>query len=121
MNRFQLRSLLVALLLPLTPLCLAQSSAAALPDFTGLVDAAGPAVVSIEATHDSHPRKSVASSTRENAMPDGMPIFFSLANGEPPYNGSVHEAFEAWLDRRGWYVETYDGATHHLRPVEHMT
>ena len=55
------------------------------------------------------------------AMPDGMPIFFSLANGEPPYNGFVHEAFEAWLDRRGWCVETYDGGTHHLLPVEHTT
>ena len=51
-----------------------------------------------------------------HVMPDGDPIFNDLANGEPPYNGRVHEAFGAWLARRGWYVETYDGMTLHLVP-----
>ena len=54
-------------------------------------------------------------------MQDGNPIFNSLANGEPPYNGNVHEGFEAWLQNRGWYCECYDGCTYFLLPweVEH--
>ena len=50
-------------------------------------------------------------------MPDRLPIFASVAIAEPEYNGCVHRGFEDWLDRRGWYVETYDGETHHLLPV----
>ena len=49
-------------------------------------------------------------------MQDGDPIFCSLANGEPPYNGSVHEGFEAWLANRGWGVDRYDGETYFLVP-----
>ena len=51
-----------------------------------------------------------------HVMPDGDPIFDDLANGEEPYDGRVHQGFTAWLDRRGWYVETYDGVTHFLVP-----
>ena len=49
-------------------------------------------------------------------MPDGSPIVFDLADGEPPYNGTVHEGFESWLDARGWYCERYDGDTYFLLP-----
>ena len=51
-------------------------------------------------------------------MQDGYAIFNSLQNGAPPYNGRVHEAFEAWLENRGWYCECYDGCTHFLLPME---
>ena len=50
-------------------------------------------------------------------MPDGLPIFATVAIPEPQYNGAIHEAFEEWLDIRGWYVETFDGETHHLLPA----
>lgn len=50
-------------------------------------------------------------------MPDGLPIFGSLAiNDSDYYNGTVHHAFEAWLQDRGWYIENYDGATHFIVP-----
>jgi hypothetical protein len=45
------------------------------------------------------------------SMPDGLPIFSSMHCDDPHYNGYVHDGFEAWLQARGWYVETYDGGT----------
>lgn len=51
-------------------------------------------------------------------MQDGLPIFDDLAAGEPPYNGTVHEAFEAWLANRAWYCERYDDTTYFLLPIE---
>lgn len=49
-------------------------------------------------------------------MQDGLPIFFGLANGEPPYDGTVHEAFIGWLARRGWHCERHDGDVYFLLP-----
>ena len=41
----------------------------------------------------------------EVTMPDGMPMFNSFACPDPDdYNGRVHQAFEAWLEARGWYA-----------------
>lgn len=51
-------------------------------------------------------------------MPDGLPIFDDLAAGEPPYDGTVHGAFEAWMANRAWYVERYDDTTYLLRPID---
>jgi serine protease Do len=83
MNRFQPRYLLIALLLLLSPMRHAQAAELALPDFTGLVDEAGPAVVSIEAKHDGHARKPLASSAPDDALPDGMPDIFRRLFGNP--------------------------------------
>ncbi len=83
MNRFQPHHLLAALLLSLAPLHTARASTVALPDFTGLVEQAGPAVVSIEATHEGHARKSLAQANPDNALPDGMPEIFRRLFGDP--------------------------------------
>lgn len=47
----------------------------------------------------------------------GEPIFCSWANGEEPYDGSLHKGFIAWLEQRGWGHENYDGATYVLLPL----
>ena len=54
-----------------------------------------------------------------HVMPDGDPIFNTLADGlEPPYtSGPIHDGFEAWLSNRGWSWENYDGATFWLLPL----
>ena len=77
------RYLLAAVLLLLTPMRQAQATELALPDFTGLVDQAGPAVVSIEATHAGHARKPTAAHTPGNSMPDDMPEIFRRLFGDP--------------------------------------
>lgn len=42
-------------------------------------------------------------------MPDGLPIFCTLACPDPDhYDGYVHHAFIQWLSLRGWLVEEYD-------------
>lgn len=41
-------------------------------------------------------------------MPDSLPIFSSLFNGEDTHDGEVHTAFTAWLENRGWYLERED-------------
>ncbi|MFT3720401.1 hypothetical protein [Pseudorhodoferax sp.] len=52
----------------------------------------------------------------EAALADGEPIFCSLACPDPDrYDGQVHHAFIAWLDRRGWFVENYDGQVFFIR------
>lgn len=51
-----------------------------------------------------------------HVMPDGLPMFCSFANGSDGYNGPIHTGFEAWLAARGWWVESYDGATFLLLP-----
>ena len=50
-------------------------------------------------------------------MPDGLPIFSNLMEGEETHDGGVHTAFLAWLEARGWYVETWDGETHLIVPI----
>lgn len=52
----------------------------------------------------------------EVEMPDGMPVFAHLC-GEDDYDGGVHVGFTAWLERRGWYLENYDGATFLAYPI----
>ena len=52
-----------------------------------------------------------------DCMPGGEPLFSTMANGEAPYNGPVHEGFERWLENRGWAWEQYDGATFFLIPI----
>lgn len=48
---------------------------------------------------------------------DDTPIFAGIACPDPDiYDGQVSHAFIAWLDRRGWYCEWWDGLTFHLRP-----
>jgi serine protease Do len=66
----------------LTPMPHAQAAEPALPDFTGLVDEAGPAVVSIEANHEGHARKSAATATPDGGMPEGMPEIFRHLFGD---------------------------------------
>ncbi len=56
------------------------ANAASLPDFTDLVEQAGPAVVSIEAEHDGHERKQ-ASKSDDDQMPEIFKRFF----GETPF------------------------------------
>ena len=53
-----------------------------------------------------------------HVMQDGEPIFQRVAVvGEPPYiNGPVHQAFEAWLEAKGWTWELYDDGRFHLLP-----
>ena len=51
-------------------------------------------------------------------MPDGLPIFDSMQHGfDGGYDGGIHEAFTAWLELRGWYIENYDGATFLIIPI----
>ena len=51
-------------------------------------------------------------------MPDGEPIFDCLQLGlVDGYDGGIHEAFTAWLELRGWYIENYDGATFLIIPI----
>lgn len=52
------------------------------------------------------------------AMPDELPIFSTLACSDPDhYDGNIHVGFLAWLQARGWYVESYDGGTHFIVPL----
>ena len=51
-------------------------------------------------------------------MPDGLPIFDPLQHGvDDGYDGGVHEGFTAWLERRGWYLENYDGSAYLAIPI----
>ena len=50
-------------------------------------------------------------------MQDGDPIINPLADGEGPYNGSMHGGFEAWLYVRGWSWQNYDGDAFFLLPL----
>lgn len=58
----------------------------------------------------------------EAVMPDGCPIFNDLtsSDSEGNYDGFVHTGFLAWLGRRGWGYEHYDGATFLLVPMSHF-
>ena len=49
-------------------------------------------------------------------MPDGLPVF-DQHGCEDGYDGGIHEAFTAWLELRGWYIENYDGATFLIIPI----
>lgn len=52
------------------------------------------------------------------AMPDGEDIFCYLACPDPDtYNGTVHIAFEAWLEQRGYSLEWWDDAVYFAVPV----
>jgi serine protease Do len=62
-----------------TALPSARAAAVALPDFTDLVEQAGPAVVNIEAEHDGHASKQ-SSKTDDDQIPEIFKRFF----GEPP-------------------------------------
>lgn len=49
-------------------------------------------------------------------MADGEAIFSPLSCNDPDYyDGQVHRAFAAWLARRGWFVENYDGQVFFIR------
>ena len=50
----------------------------------------------------------------DGCMPDGLAIFNTLAYGEEEYDGPIHTGFLIWLELRGWYIESYDAATHHI-------
>lgn len=50
-------------------------------------------------------------------MPDGLPIFSTLMQGEETHDGGVHTGFTAWLEARGWYLECYDGGTYFIVPL----
>lgn len=54
----------------------------------------------------------------EALMPDGLPIFSTLMYGEETHDGGVHTGFLSWLERRGWYVENWDGGTHLIVPLQ---
>lgn len=49
-------------------------------------------------------------------MPDGTEVFNSGGCEEEGYEGDVHDGFAAWLARRGWSWDRYDGATFFLVP-----
>lgn len=49
-------------------------------------------------------------------MPDGTPIFDTCCADPDEYDGTVHQGFIAWLGRRGWCYDRYDGATYFLVP-----
>lgn len=53
----------------------------------------------------------------EADMPDGLPIFSTLMQGEDTHDGGVHTGFTSWLEARGWYLECYDGGTYFIVPV----
>jgi hypothetical protein len=53
----------------------------------------------------------------EALMPDGLPIFSPLMQGEDTHDGGVHTGFTAWLEARGWYLENYDGGTYMIVPL----
>lgn len=53
-----------------------------------------------------------------HCMPDGQLIFNDLAAGTDEGDTVVHPAFEAWLARRGWVADRYDGTTWFLLPDE---
>jgi serine protease Do len=79
-NSFRPLYLFAALLL--TPMRQVQAAEPALPDFTGLVDSAGPAVVSIEANHEAHTHKSAATAAPDDGFPEGMPEIFRHLFGD---------------------------------------
>jgi len=60
------------------------ASAQQLPDFTGLVKKVGPAVVSVEATHNAEQQDSTADDMPDD-VPPGMEEFFRHFFGQPPY------------------------------------
>jgi hypothetical protein len=55
-----------------------------------------------------------------HVMPDGLPIFSDLAGGVDAGDDVVHPAFQAWLQRRGWTADRYDGTTWLLVPERHF-
>lgn len=52
------------------------------------------------------------------AFADGEPLFISSSQHADGYDGGVHEGFTEWLQSRGWYVESYDGAVMFILPIE---
>jgi len=76
---FPLRHAFAAALLSFTLIRPAAAAEVALPDFTGLVDEVGPAVVSVEAIHQGHARKTVPAANPD----DGMPEIFRRFFGDP--------------------------------------
>lgn len=54
-------------------------------------------------------------------MHDGQRIFWTpseVGNVDPPgYSSFVHGGFLAWLEARGWYVETYDYGSYMVVPI----
>lgn len=55
-------------------------------------------------------------------MPDGLPIFNSLIHTtDEGYDGGVHDGFTAWLESRGWFIESYDGETMFVIPIAYAT
>ncbi len=58
----------------------------------------------------------------EACMADDAPIFWASESADPDlYDGGAHVGFIAWLKRRGWGVERYDGETFLLFPNSHWT
>jgi hypothetical protein len=53
----------------------------------------------------------------EAVMPDQSEIFCTLACSDPDiYNGRVHHAFEAWVEKRGYSLDCYDHGTYFAVP-----
>ncbi|MBP6626174.1 MAG: Do family serine endopeptidase [Arenimonas sp.] len=92
----KIRHALVLALALLVPLANAQSPAAApaaapivnLPDFTRLVERAGPAVVNIEASSGAGARERPAARGPQEELPEDMPEFFRRYFGQPGQPGA---------------------------------
>lgn len=50
-------------------------------------------------------------------MPDELPVFTDSPEDAPEYDGTLHTAFEAWCEARGWYVEVYDSEHLYIEPM----
>jgi len=46
-------------------------------------------------------------------MPDGKRMFGAFEDAESDEFG-IHKGFIAWLECRGWYIESWDSLTHHI-------
>lgn len=50
-------------------------------------------------------------------LPDELPIFTENPGDALEYDGTLHTAFEAWCEARGWYVEVYDSEHLYIEPL----
>lgn len=54
----------------------------------------------------------------EAAMPDGRPVFSTLIDPDQvTHDGHVHAGFVAWVESRGFTVETWDYGVYFAVPV----
>lgn len=109
LNMFPLPHAFAAAVLSLTLIGSAAAAEVALPDFTGLVDEVGPAVVSIEAIHQGRARKTAPAANPD----DGMPEIFRRFFGDP---GQAPEEAEGTAVGSGFVISA-DGkilTNHHV-------